>query len=127
MPIDNDDGKIRDDAGLLRRIHPGQIIPDANLGRPRPSSGAFKALDMSVDAEPILELNGMDWHFSLNGRPGYSLVRFFARVARESGLTVVSNPEPHNPAHTLVKGKKTQKIAETLRNASSWVHLEHKS
>jgi len=79
---------------------------------------------MSVDAEPILEASGLDWHFSLSNYPGYSLVRFFAGVARANGLAVVSTPIPDNPAHTDVIGKKTNRIAHNLRDASTWVHKE---
>jgi hypothetical protein len=124
MPSDVDDGAIADDAGLLRRIRPDQIIDDQNLRARRPSSAAFKDPEMSVDAEPILHRHGLDWTFSLQGHSGYSLVRISAGAARAKALAVVCKPEPGNPAHTEVIGKKTQSIANHLVAASTWVHLE---
>jgi hypothetical protein len=117
MP-DVDDGSINNEAGLLRRIHPEQVVPDKNTQRPRLSSAAFKDDELSVDAEPLLAQAGLDWHFSLRGYLGYSLVRFRAGAARQERLRVVHKPERCNPAHTEVIGKKTQGIANRLRDAS---------
>jgi hypothetical protein len=127
MPADVDDGSIADDAGLLRRIRPDQIVDDANAGRRRPSSAAFKDIAMSVDAESILTDSGLDWTFSLKDFSGYSLARFEARHARAKALLVIHKPLTDNPAHTEVRGKKTQGIANYLLAASTWVHLEPKN
>jgi hypothetical protein len=124
MPPSVDDGSILQEAGLLRRLHPKQVIPDKNTGKTRPSSAGFKDLNLSVDAEPILRAAGLDWRFTLQGHPGCSLVRFPAGSARERGLSVVPKPTPENPAHTEVIGKKTQSIAKHLSDVSEWVHLE---
>ena len=124
MPSNGDDGVIDGDAGLLRRIHPKQLVPDQNSGGRRPSSAAFKDPELSVDAEPILEEDGLNWNFSLNGYEGYSLVRFLADAARQRYLPVVHDPVFDNRAHTLVCGKKTNSIAKGLSNESEWVHLE---
>jgi len=69
--MSHDEVAIADDAGLLRRIHPDQVIDDKNLGRVRPSSGAFRDRELSVDAEPILYKQGLDWRFSLRNRPAF--------------------------------------------------------
>lgn len=124
MPFNGDGGNIEGDAGLLRRIHPEQVIQDQNGGGRRPSSAAFKDPELSVDAEPILEEDGFDWLFSLNGYEGYSLVRFLADAARQRDLPVVHDPIPGNRAHTLVRGKKTKPISKGLSKESKWVHLE---
>ena len=124
MPPDVDDGSIADDADLLRRIHPIQIVDDKNLGERRPSSAAFKDPAMSVDAEPILHQHALNWTFSLRGHSGYSLARFRAGVAREKGLAVIHKPVSDNPAHTEVIGKKTGSIAKYLATVSTWAHLE---
>ena len=122
---DVDDGSISDATGLLRRIRPDQIVDDQNRGLRRPSSAAFKDPALSVDAESLLAAHGLDWHFSLHGYQGYSLVRFRAGVARALGLAVIPRPIPNeNPAHTEVDGKKTQGIANSLVAGSQWVHLE---
>jgi hypothetical protein len=124
MPTDVDDGSIADAADLLRRIRPDQIVDDKNLGARRPSSAAFKDPTMSVDTEPILHQHGLDWTFTLRNHSGYSLVRFKVGVARAETLAVVHKPEPGNPAHTEVIGKKTQGVANRLVAASTWAHLE---
>jgi hypothetical protein len=120
---------IPDDAGLLRRIHPKQLISDRNSGKYRPASGAFKDRELSVDAEPILLANGLDWHFSLRHWSVFSLVRFQAHEARAKGLQVVHKPRPpeqqDNPAHTEVTGT-TESIARHLAIVCDWVHLEPK-
>lgn len=126
MPAEVDDGSIANDAGLLRRIHPDQVTRDKNTNLERPSSAAFKDPRLSVDAESILHANRRDWHFLLAGYPGFSLVRFSAGAARALDLPVVHKPLVDNPAHAEVLGKKTGRIADSLRRASDWVHLERR-
>jgi len=121
MPPKADDLSIPQDAGLLRRIHPDQVIRDRNTGELRPSSAAFKDPNLSVDVETLLQAAGLDWHFSVKDYSGYSLVRFVARSARDRGLAVVSAPLPNNPAHAEVVGKKSPGTANALRDASEWV------
>lgn len=116
-----DDGTISDEAWLLRRIHPEQVVPDRNKSCHRPSSGAFKDPKLSVDAEPILHSQGLDWTFSVLNYPAHSLVRFTAKAARELQLPVIPDPLPDNKSHTLVLGKKTPGKANKLRDSSSWV------
>ena len=115
---------IPDGAPLLRRIHPTQIVPDRITGQPRVSTAAFTDLEMSVDAEPLLIEDHLDWRFSLRHHPGYSLVRFTASIARQAGQMVEHKPVQENRAHTEVIGKKTGSVKNCLRNASEWVHLE---
>jgi hypothetical protein len=117
---------------LLRRVRPEQIVEDQNSGARRASSAAFKDPELSADAEPILQANGLDWRFSLQGYDGYSVVQFKAGHARAKMLPVIHKPIPPsdgipgNPAHTEVHGKKTQGIANHLVAGSTWVHLEPK-
>lgn len=119
-----DDGSIANDAMLLRRIRPDQIVDDQNFGARRPSSAAFKDSELSVDAEPILKANGLDWRFSLQAYAGYSLAQFTAGHARAKMLQVIHIPLQKNPAHTEVHGKKTQGVANHLVAGTTWVHLE---
>jgi hypothetical protein len=119
-----DDGSIPDAANLLRRIHPTQVVIDANTGSTRPSSAAFRDPNMSVDVEHILNALGLDWRFSLGSYPGHSLVRFLAGAARSHGQAVVPLPiAGKNEAHAEVRGKKTPGIANRLRDASSWTFI----
>lgn len=121
---DVDDGSIADDAKLFRRIHPRLVVDDKNRSEKRPSSGAFDDSELSVDAEPLLANAGLDWHFSLKGYEGYSLVSFIASAARGLSLPVLHKPLPDNPAHCEIHGKKTTSLARALARASVWVHLE---
>lgn len=114
---------IPDEALLLRRIHPSQIVPDEG-GQQRVSTAAFTDVELSVDAEPILLADGLDWRFSLRDHPGHSLVRFPASVARQAGQAVEHKPVPGNRAHTEVIGKKTGSVKTCLRKACEWAHLE---
>jgi hypothetical protein len=129
---DVDDGSIKDDACLLRRIRPDQIVDDENAGVRRPSSAAFKDPEMSTDAEPVLAGSGANWRQCLQGYEGFSLVNIDAVHARAKGLDVIHKPIqgdpalPDNPAHTEVVGKKTQAIARHLAANAKWVHLEPK-
>jgi len=117
-----DDGSIPDSAGLLRRIHPTQVVNDSNAGVLRPSSAAFKDVSMSVDVETFLIALGLDWQFSLRSFPDHSLVRLLAGRARAENQAVVSCPIPgENEAHAEVQGKKSPGIANRLRDASEWV------
>jgi hypothetical protein len=118
-----EDGSIPNSSGLLRRVHPQQVVDDANTGKRRPSSAVFKDEDLSVDAECILEKDGLGWRFSLKEHSGYSLVRFRAQEARSNFLPVVHDPVEGNRAHTVVGGKKSQGVANRLRDASEWVFL----
>jgi hypothetical protein len=121
-PIDAQ--KIANDAALLRRVLPDQIVDDHNQnGRKRPSSAAFKQVDMSVDCEPILQEYGLDWKFTLEGYPGVSLVRFPASLPRSLGLEVEHRPLVHNPAHSVVPGRRTDGQARSMARSSEtqWV------
>jgi hypothetical protein len=122
---DTDDGSI--DGYLYRRVRPDQIVFDQNLGRRRPSSAAFKNPDLSTDAAAVLSADGLDWHFSLEGYPGYSLVQFTAAFCRGLGLPVIHKPLPENRAHTEVHGKKRQPVADAFVRDPDWVHLEPES
>jgi hypothetical protein len=117
---------LADDAELHRRVRPDQVVDDQNLGLRRPSSAAFKDPNLSVDAEPILRASGLDWQFSLSKYPDFSLASITAGFARSLNLSVEVKPEDDNPSHTEVIGKKTQGIANSLRDASKWIHLKPK-
>jgi hypothetical protein len=80
-------------AGLLRRIHPLQVVPDRNNGTLRPSSAAFKDPSMAVDVEPFLAEQGLDWKFSLKDYPEHSLVRLSAELVAADNFEVIT---PHS-------------------------------
>jgi hypothetical protein len=117
------DGLIPDSAGLLRRIHPTQVVPDQNRGGLRPSTAAFKAPQMSVDVEEFLHEQGLDFNFSLRGYNGYSLVRIRAKFCSDAGLEVVHKRITGNDAHAEVIGKKRDGLTSSMSQAAEWVYL----
>jgi hypothetical protein len=114
--------QVDDDASLLRRVHPTQIVLDEN-GDPIVSSGAFNDPTMSVDVEDFLIEAGLSWRFSLRNHPEHSLVRFPAGIARSKNQAVVHAPLADNAAHAEVRGKKTGAVKNALKAAAKWVHL----
>jgi hypothetical protein len=116
--------EILDEAPLLRRVHPAQIVTDRITGQLRVSTAAFTDPAMPVDAEPILIEDGLSWRFSLREHPGHSLVSFAAIIARQMDQAVEHKPKPENRAHTEVIGKKTGAVKEHLRTTCVWVHLQ---
>lgn len=123
MTVGTGDIEVSDEDILFRRIHPDQVIHDKNTGELRPSSGAFKDHEMSVDIESKLAVYGLDWNFTLRNHPGYSLVRLTAGTARSCGQMVTYLPLSDNPAHGTVTGRKTQGTANILMKASEWVKV----
>ncbi|HVA12966.1 MAG TPA: hypothetical protein VNF99_06935 [Stellaceae bacterium] len=115
-----DDEQIAGGAGLLRRVHPDQVVEDGRGGH-RPSSGVFRDPKMSVDVEPLLAQEGRDWHFTLRNTPEHSLVRFAAQVAFDHQQIIQHMPEVDNNAHAEVVGQKTGAIRNAFVDAAEWV------
>lgn len=120
-----DDPTILDDAALWRRIPPQHFVPDPNLGVVRPSSAAFEdspdGSPMSVFLAEIVEKTGRKADDTLVGHAGYALSAFTAGLARHCKQGVACDPEPAEPAHAVVFGKKTKSISRTLAKGSEWV------
>lgn len=112
---------IPDECGLLRRIPPSQIVHDANVGKRRLSSGAFRAKQLSADAECLLAAVGLDWKYSLLKHSSFFLIRLNAGFARQHSQTVQHAPLPDNPFHAEVVGRKSDPICTAFRNAAEWV------
>lgn len=103
--------EIDDEEVLNRRIHPTFVKPDG-----RPSSQAFKDPEMSVDRAKYRPPDE-----SIHQYPEYGLAGFDAALARELEQKVESQPELLNPAHAVVRGKKSKSVARRLARAASWV------
>jgi hypothetical protein len=121
MPINPK--KIPDECSLLRRVTPSQIVPDQNLGqgKRRLSSGAFRARDLSTDAECLLQEAGHDWTYTLRQYPEFYLVRFSAAFARGNNQVVEHRPLDDNEFHTEVVGSKSDPVCNAFRMAAEWV------
>jgi len=118
-----DHPSILDGELLWRRIPPWHIVEDKNMGRLRPSTGAFEdepgtGHPMSVGISSLCPNGPADM---LVGFDGFALVQFTARFARDLGLLIVSDPQPGEPWHALV-GKKTKTVKKAFARLSDpWI------
>jgi hypothetical protein len=135
----DDDDAIADADGLVRYIHPDQIVPDGNTGERRPSSAAFLMSTsdgcLSVDLEELLFASGLPSCHNLPSRQrGSGAVRLIAGLVRKNGLGVFHDPrpeseaEPANPYHGQVfngenHGVISKGTRRTLVKNSAWLHL----
>lgn len=93
---------------LHRRIHPTFIKPDGS-----PSSQAFTDPEMSVDRAQYRSLDE-----TMDGCPNHGCAAVETQFARGLNQEVVADHLLLNPAHALVKGKKTKSIARELARNS---------
>ena len=105
--------EIADVDDLYRRIHPLQVKEDGSL-----SSAAFKDAEMSVDVARLTTPQQ-----SLSGYVSHGLVSITAGHARSLRQEVFHAPLETNPAHALVKGRKTDSIAKNLARSAKWEML----
>jgi len=114
-----DDPTILAEDQLLRRLRPGQLVHDGNLGRDRPSSISMsndqEGLVMSIYLEKELPSKGLTTGDVVSGHPGYGIAALKADFCRKEEQRVardpVSNsPRPHpcDPAHGVVAGTKKE-------------------
>lgn len=116
----DDDQSIADIQIIWRRIPPEQAIE--RDGTVRPSSGAFcdssdgsgMSCSLAVDdRSPVDLLQGQ--------RSGSGVVALTAKEVRAEGLTLVRRPEPGDPHHIEVCGKKTDGTRKRLSRQAKWV------
>jgi hypothetical protein len=113
--------EIPDDEVLLRRLVPDWIVP-GEQGRMRISSAAFKHREMSILFLTLLRQQRRQIEDALTGHPGDSLCSITVGLARKLGQEIAYDTgPPHDPAHGLVMGKKTQAIASQFARAAQWV------
>lgn len=103
--------EVRDEEILHRRVHPTFIRPDGSI-----SSQAFRDEEMSVDRAAFREVEE-----TLAGYRGYGIAALGAAAARNLGQAVLADPLPRNPAHALVRGRKSKSTSRKLARAASWV------
>jgi hypothetical protein len=122
-----DDPNIPSTDRIYRRVPPNWIVFDENVGARRPSTAAFQDSSdgsaMSVHIQTLLAQNNLEPESALAGHPSFGLVSFFAGLARELGFGIAPDPQPNDPAHGLVEGKKTEGKRKRLRAAAAWVVL----
>ena len=117
----DNDPTIPDGERLFRRIHPQQLVPDErNAGRRRVSSGAFRDEELSIVIESTLSESGRQPADLLQAHSRHTLVAITAATARTHDQKVARDPEPEEPAHGVVFGKK-RKCAAVLADSVEWI------
>ena len=119
-----DDATIPDDSDLWRRIHPDWIVYDENLKAWRLSSQAFnddsEGGPMSVVLAPEVLASARTPMDILARFRGYSLAAVRAALARELSQGIKRDPEPDEPAHAVVVGKKTSSVRKSFSRRARW-------
>lgn len=101
---------VADDEALHRRVRPEFVKPDGSV-----SSQAFTDHNLSVDRAAYCDVAS-----TLRGFQSTGVVSIVAALARELNQEVLAEPSLLNPAHALVKGKKTKSIARALARSALW-------
>lgn len=109
--VDDIPDEVADSETLHRRIHPDFVRPDGSV-----SSQAFTDMELSVDRGDYWEVAQ-----TLIGYDGFGVASVIASFARDLQQEVVPDKLLLNPAHALVKGKKTKSVARALARSASWV------
>lgn len=112
-----DDPRIPDAAVIWRRISPAQIVPDGD--GERISSAAFS--DSSDSPMSATLEAGRTYREALADYQGFGLAELTVRQVRSLGeaYDVVRDPQPDDPHHVLVKGKKTTGVRKKLAGWST--------
>jgi hypothetical protein len=105
----SDDAPVPPDTSLFRRVHPSEIVWDDNDGCPRPGSGVFKDLEMSVHLGDVLEDEGREPETVLVGKPTYSLVSLTAAFVESEQQQVRRRPVDGDQSHGEVCGEKPRR------------------
>jgi len=119
-PIFADDPSIPGDERLFRRI-PSTWVDWDERGNARMSSAAFKDEELSVNLESVMSRDGRLPEDAIRNYPGYGLATVTAGHARLLNQAVASDPQPDEPAHGVVYGKKRGRIGGQLRDGATWV------
>lgn len=114
-----DDKSIQDSTRLYRRLHPSQVIWDANERRVRASSGAFRDESLSVSLGDELQRIGQTPAFALRAHPQHSLGSIIAGLAREEQQALVRTPTEDDPSHGEAIGKKPGACRNRLAKGST--------
>lgn len=120
----SDDPTLDDELPLWRRIPP-QFVKDLNTDTVRPTSQAFQNLPgkmaFSVWISSVARAHNGSPDDLVAGHEGYGAVEFTAGTARELGQAVSREPEPDQPAHGHVTGRKSRKTRSEFAKRSAWL------
>ena len=119
----NDDPSVPDDAPVWRRIPEWHIVPDTNTGERRVSSAAFLDDDDGSPMSVILPSPRRDPGTALAGLTICGIAEFTAGFARSLGQAIVCAPEPDEPEHAYVVGRKSRATQRAFCRGSHWAYL----
>lgn len=114
-----DDPSISDEARVLRRIPPGQVVNVPPTDRPR--SDAFSNSPDGTGTSVDIWEEGWNSKDTLVDHENFGLVSLTVRNIRDAELGIVRNRIPGNPHHALIQGKKTKGKQRSLAKASQWI------
>jgi hypothetical protein len=117
--VAEDDKSISDRTRLYRRLHPDQVVWDANEGRVRASSAAFKDEYLSVHLGDELERIGETTDFVLQPYPQHSLSSITAELARAHEQALRRTPTEDDPTHGEAVGRKRGSRSQALAKGAT--------
>lgn len=117
---------VEDEDHLWRKIHPIYYIYDQNLKKKRFTSSAFKDKELSVYiAKLVIESKRNVTDLLKDKYANNGMVSFTAGFARSKGQEVIHKPHDDNqdvdPAHGLVKGRKSHKTCLEFAENCVWL------
>ena len=120
-----DDLTIAPSDPLWRRVPPAWVVFDGNLGRLRPTSAAFddprNGSPMSVVLGRALQESGRTPESALAFHRDFLLASITAGLARDLGQVVAREPQPDEPAHAVVAGRKTGRVKDAFAKQAVWI------
>jgi hypothetical protein len=126
VPIENDDPSIDNGDEVWRRIVnlPSLAVFDDNIGRRRPSSGAFedpKGSSMSVGIASVAAQHARQPVDLIANYPGSGVVGLSVGLLRQLHQGVVRRPLPDSPEHGEVVGTKSHRVRSRMAKESRWL------
>lgn len=124
--VPHDHAEIRDDDGVIRRIHPHYIVQDPKVGGKKISSMAIQKSTgpgggMSVDLLREIVEAGLDPREFVISPPFLGAIKFTAGAFRRVDLMVGFDPlPPENPYHGEVWGEFTKPKQRQLLGVAEW-------
>jgi hypothetical protein len=122
--VTENDPSIADETDLLRRIHPTQVIWDDNDGCLRPTSAAFKGVEMSVSLADDIERLRLTSAYALRNHPQHHLVALTAGFVRGEEQVVCRHHLEDDECHGDVIGSKPKSRRSLFAKAARWDILQ---
>ena len=76
---------------------------------------------MSICLASVMEQAGRPHSDAISAYPGYSLASITAATTRKLNQLVSRDPLDSEPAHGVVVGQKSRRVARLLRDKANWV------